>query len=121
MPWETEDNHLLATVAENLEHLVTAARINLFYTEEGRRDLVAQYRQLAKVCVEARTGLQEAMPKDGLSWEERIRVVGEDEARRVTQPHSDTLATSHQATQAFDAFRKSHPLIGKLLMGSTAA
>lgn len=122
MPLDKSEHDVLASIAGNLEHLANAARINLFYTEEERRDLINQYRQLAKACVDARNRTQDAGPKDQYtSFDERVRALGEEEARRITQPLTDAINASKQATIAFDAFRKDHPLIGKLLMGTTGA
>lgn len=122
MSLDKDDHDVLVSIAGNLEHLATAARINLFYSEEERRDLINQYRQLAQACVDARDRTQAALPKDQYSsYEERVRALGEEEARRITQPVTDAINASRQATVAFDAFRKSHPLIGKLLMGTTGA
>lgn len=121
MPWENEDHHVLRSVAENLEHLATAARISLFYSETERQDLASQYRDLARACVEARARVQEADPKDGLSWEDRVMTYGENEANRVIQPVTAARVALNHAVRAFDAFGKNYPLIGKLLAGTIPA
>jgi len=121
MPWESEDRSSLAAVAKNLELLTTATRINLLYTDEERRELVAQYRKLAQDCSEARAKVHEKGANDGLSSEVGDLVRGEEEAPPVVQPLSAARVALQHASNALDSFRKSHPLIEKLFAGSAAS
>lgn len=112
---------VLKSLDTSLSHLAAVGRAKALYADGEFRELVARYRSLRAADLAARRGLKTALPKDVMSYDERIKTYGEAEARRQFAPFGKALEAKVEAGRAVAAFEDEHPLISQLVLGAKAS
>lgn len=111
---------VLKSLDTSLSHLAAVGRAKVLYADGEFRELVARYRSLRAADLAARRGLKTALPKDVMSYDQRIKTYGEAEARRQFAPFGKALEAKVEAGRAVAAFEDEHPLISQLVLGAKA-
>lgn len=111
---------VLKSLDTSLSHLATVGRAKVLYADGEFRELVARYRSLRAADLAACRGLKTALPKDGMSYDERVKAYGEAEARRQFAPFGKALEAKVETGRAVAAFEEEHPLISQLVHGAKA-
>jgi hypothetical protein len=98
-----------------VEVMSLLALANEFYTPEQRRELYARRQELVEADNRAFQLMDEARPNDGLSHDERVRMLGESAAEQRTAPYEEARLKRVQAMTDLSDFDKEHELIVRLL------
>lgn len=109
---------VLKSLDTSLSHLAAVGRAKVLYADGEFLELVARYRSLRAADLAARRGLRTALPKDVMSYDERVKTYGEAEARRQFAPFGKALEAKVEAGRAVAAFEDEHPLISQLVLGA---
>jgi hypothetical protein len=98
-----------------VEVMSLLALANEFYRPEQRRELYARRQELVEADNRAFQLMDEARPNDGLSHDERVRMLGESAAEQRTAPYEEARLKRVQAMTDLSDFDKEHGLIVRLL------
>lgn len=107
-----------------LSPLKSIAQVQLFrelYPQAEREKLIAECRALELADQEAFAAMQQAYERlspPGLSYEERVKQIGQAETDRQMVPINVAQDRRKSTMSAFDAFRKKHRLIARLFDNS---
>lgn len=112
---------VLKSLDTSLSHLAAVARAKVLYANGEFPELVALYRELRTADNAAHRALQTALPKDGMSYDARVKAYGEAEAKRQFAPLGEALEAKVEAGRAVAAFEYEHPLISQLVYGAKAS
>lgn len=112
---------VLKSLDTSLSHLAAVGRAKVLYADGEFLELVARYRSLRAADLAARRELKTALPKDVMSYDERIKTYGEAEARRQFAPFGKALEAKVEAGREVAAFEDEHPLISQLVLGAKAS
>lgn len=112
---------VLKSLDTSLSHLAAVARAKVLYANGEFPELVARYRELRTADNTAHRVLQTALPKDGMSYDARVKAYGETEAKRQFAPLGEALEAKVEAGRAVAAFEYEHPLISQLVYGAKAS
>lgn len=86
-----------------------------FYTAAQRTELYAHYETLVIAEAQALQAMNEASPKDSLTWEARVKMLGEQVAHKQMEPYEQARSKRVEAMRALSDFEKAHGLIVRLL------
>ena len=88
------------------------------YPQVERENLIAEHRALEiaeKKAYDAMLQARDELSQPHLSFEDRVKQFGEEEAHRQFAPCGEAMERKKETSAALDAFRKRHRLIVKML------
>ncbi|WP_440986249.1 hypothetical protein ACQHIH_21350 (plasmid) [Xanthomonas sontii] len=94
----------------------------MYGDDDAMKKLVVEYKSLSSADSAAFEAVKEAselVKADGLTYEQRVKQFGEEEARRHGKPHTDAVETRRLTLKALNKFRDEHPLIAAIVDGTT--
>lgn len=109
---------VLKSLDTSLSQLAAVARAKMLYANGEFQELATHYRNLRAADMEAHRALQAVLPKDGMSYDARVKAFGEDEAKRRFAPLGTALETKVETGRAVADFECKHALIAQLVQGA---
>jgi|GEM_PF-4426837 len=107
----------LDTLLSPLKAIAIVQLARELYPLAERERLIAEYRALALADIEAHKALRQAYDKltpPDMSYEERVKTCGEEEAKRQLSPVTVAMDNKRRTSVALDAFRNEHQLIARI-------
>lgn len=108
----------LDTLLAPLKSIAILQLAREFYSRAELRKLIAEHRRLEAASKEI-YAFSEQVRKDidspGLTYEQRVAQFGDDKAARQMRPYMAALDKSKEANAAYDAFRREHRLVARLV------